>query len=176
MKFTKWMVMGSGGIVLVLLSMVLVSPKKAYALAAALVQITNTTANPVPIQPAVPANPFFGGMLVEGTAPQSVGPASGTLAVSQIVVTSLDTKVDEVNIYAGLLNGGTCGGSSNIEAATNPFLIVKVQPDSTVVIPAPTPLVFTPQTGYDNVPHTCVAAAMPLTGGNVYVTVNGFVN
>jgi hypothetical protein len=174
MKFMKWIVLGSGSIVLVLCSLVLVSPKKAYALAAALVQVTNTTSNPVPIQTAVPASPYFGGMLVEGTAPQSVGPGNGTLGVSQIVVTSLDTKVDQVNIYAGLLNGGTCGGSTNIEAATNPFLIVKVQPNSTVVIPAPTPLVFSPQTGYDNLPHTCVAAAMPLTGGNVYVTVNGF--
>jgi hypothetical protein len=46
-----------------------------------------------------------------------------------------------------------------------------------VVIPAPTPLVFTPEDGYDNVNHTCVAAAAPVTGATgVYVSVSGFVN
>jgi hypothetical protein len=176
MKFMKWMVIGSGSIVLVLFSLVLVSPKKAYALAAALVQVSNTTANPVPIQTAVPGTPYFGLMQLSGTGAQSVGPGTGTFGVTQIVITSNDTKVDQVNIFAGLLSGGTCGGANNVEAATNPFLVVKVQPNSTMVIPAPTPLVFTPQDGYDNVNHTCVAASMPITGGNVYVSVNGFVN
>jgi hypothetical protein len=49
MKFTKWIVMGSGGIILAFLSVVLISPKAAHALVATLVQITNTTANPVPV-------------------------------------------------------------------------------------------------------------------------------
>jgi hypothetical protein len=141
-----------------------------------LVQVTNTDSNPVPTTTAVPATPFFGLMQLSGTGAQSVGPGTGTLGVTQIVITSEDTAVDQVNIFSALLNGGTCGGVGNVEAATNPFLVVKVQPNSTVVIPAPTPLVFTPQDGYDNVNHTCVAAAMPVTGGNVIVTVNGFVN
>jgi hypothetical protein len=176
MKFMKWIVMGSGGIALALLSVVLISPKTAHALAATLVQISNTTANPVPTAPAVPGNPYFGLMQLSGTGAQSVGPGTGTLGVSQIVITSSDSTVDEVNIYAALLSGGTCGGTNNVEAATSPFLVVKVQPNSTLVIPAPTPLVFSAATGYDNLPHTCVAASMPITGGNVYVAVNGFVN
>ena len=176
MKFTKWVVMGSGGVILALLSVVLISPKAVHALAAALVQVTNTTANPVPTAPAVPGTPFFGRMFLSGTSAQSVGPGTGTLGVTQIVITSLDSTVDQVNIYAGALSGGTCGGSGNVEAASNPFLIVKVQPNSTLVIPAPTPIVFTPQDGFDNVNHTCVGASMPITGGNVIVSVNGFVN
>jgi hypothetical protein len=176
MKFTKWIVMGSGGIILALLSVVLISPRTVHALAAALVQVTNTTANPVPTVTAVPATPFFAFTQLSGFAPQSVGPGTGTLGVTQIVLTSSDSTVDQVNIYAALLNGGTCGGTSNVEAASNPFMVVKVQPNSTLVIPFPTPLVFTPQDGYDNVNHTCVAAGMPVTGGNVFMTVNGFVN
>jgi len=177
MKFTKWVVMGSGGVILALLSVVLISPKAVHALAAALVQVTNTTANPVPTAPAVPGTPFFGRMFLSGTSAQSVGPGTGTLGVTQIVITSLDSTVDQVNIYAGALSAGTCGGSgSNVEAAYNPFLIVNVQPNSTLVIPAPSPLVFTPQDGYDNVNHTCLAAGMPVTGGNVFVSVNGFIN
>jgi len=51
MKFTKWIVMGSGGVILVLLSVVLIEPKTVHALAAALVQVTNTDSNPVRPQP-----------------------------------------------------------------------------------------------------------------------------
>jgi hypothetical protein len=176
MKFTKWIVMGSGSVVLVLLSVVLINPKTVHALAAALVQITNTDSNPVPTTTAVPGTPFFGRMQLSGTTTQSIGPGTGTLGVTQITFTSSDTAVDQVNIYAGLLTNGTCGGTENVSAGTNPFLIFKVQPNSTLAVPFPTPLVFTPQEGYDSANHTCLAAGMPLTGGNVFVTVNGFVN
>ncbi len=176
MKFAKSTLMGAGCVLLTALTLTLFAPRAAHALAATLVDVTNTTANPVPTAPAVPATPFFGLMEVSGFTPQSVGPGTGTLGVTQIVLTSSDSVVDQVNIYAGLLNGGTCGGTGNVEAGSNPFLVVKVQPNSTLVIPAPTPLVFTPQDGYDSVNHTCVAAAMPVTGGNIIVSINGFVN
>jgi hypothetical protein len=176
MKFTKWIVMGSGSVILVLLSVVLINPKTVHALAAALVQITNTDSNPVPTTTAVPGTPFFGRVQLSGTTTQSMGPGTGTLGVTQITLTSSDTTVDQVNIFAGLLTNGTCGGTGNVGAGANPFLIFKVQPNSTLAIPFPTPLVFTPQDGYDSVNHTCLAAGMPLTGGNVFVTVNGFVN
>jgi hypothetical protein len=89
-------------------ALLLTAPRAVHAVAAALVQVTNTTANPVPTAPAVPGTPFFGLMQLSGTGAQSVGPGTGTLGVSQIVVTSSDTAVDEVNIFAGLLSGGTC--------------------------------------------------------------------
>jgi hypothetical protein len=176
MKNFKSILIGASSFVLAGVILTMVAPKAAHALAATLVQVTNTTANPVPTAPAVPGTPFFGIMQLSGFGAQSVGPGTGTLGVTQIVLTSSDSVVDQVNIYAGLLNGGTCGGSGNVEAAAYPFLTVKVQPNSTLVIPAPTPLVFTPQDGYDNVNHTCLAAGMPLSGGNVNVSVNGFVN
>jgi len=45
MKFVKMTLMGIGGVALAVL---LLTPKTAHALVAALVQVTNTTANPVP--------------------------------------------------------------------------------------------------------------------------------
>ena len=176
MKNVKSILIGTGSFVLAGMILTMVAPKAAHALAATLVQVTNTTANPVPTAPAVPGTPFFGLMQLSGYGAQSAGPGTGTLGVTQIVLTNEDSVVDQVNIYAGILNGGTCGGTGNVEAASNPFLVVKVQANSTLVIPAPTPMVFTPQDGYDNVNHTCVAASMPITGGNVIVMVNGFVN
>jgi hypothetical protein len=174
MKFAKPTLIAIGGVVLAGALLPFVAPKTVHALAATLVQITNTTSNPVPVASVVPGTPFFGLLQLTGTGSQSVGPGTGTLNVTQIVITSQDSAVDQVNIYAGLLSGGTCGGVGNVEAATNPFLIVKVQPNSTIVIPAPTPVVFPPVAGYDNLPHTCLAAAMPITGGSVILTVNGY--
>jgi len=153
----------------------LATSHKVRAAVSALVTVSNTAANPVPTVQAIPTTPFFGLITLSGYTAQSVGPGTGTLGVTEIVITNLDSTVNQVNIYAALLLYGTCGGTNNIEAATNPFLVVRVQPNSTLVIPAPTPLVFYPATGYDNVAHTCVAAAMPNTAGNVYVAVNGFV-
>ena len=156
--------------------LVLSAPQAARAVAAAYVQVTTTTANPVPTAPAVPGNPFYALMTLSGTGAQSAGPGTGTLGVTEIVLTNTGSEVSQVNVFAALLSGGTCGGTNNVEAATNPFLILRVQPSSTLVVPLPTPLVFSGAEGYDNLPHTCVAASMPITGGSVYVGVNGFVN
>ncbi|MGA3010057.1 MAG: hypothetical protein ABSD72_07325 [Terracidiphilus sp.] len=176
MKFAKPALMLVGCVLLTGLTLTLFAPKTVHALAAALVQVTNTDANPVPTTTAAPVSPFFALLQLSGTGSQSAGPGTGTLGITEIVLTNEDTVVDQVNIYAGLLSSGTCGGTNNVEAATNPFLVVKVQPNSTLVIPLSTPLVFSPETGYDNLPHTCVAAGMPITGGNVIVSFNGFVN
>jgi len=130
------------------------------------------------VEIVVPSNPYFGLMTLTGTVSQSVGPGTGTLGVTQFVLTNTGSSVAQVNLYAALLASGTCGGTNNVAAGTNPFLIVRVPAGETVVVPAPSPIVFAPQTGYDGNPHTCVAAGMPITGGssNVYVSVNGFVN
>jgi hypothetical protein len=175
MKFVKFLT-GTTAVLLAGLALTLAAPKAAHAIVATLVQVTNTTANPVPTAPAVPANPFFGLMQLNGTGTQSVGPGTGTLGVTQIVLSNYGSTPAQVNVFAALLNNGTCGGTNNVGAATNPFQIFEVPANSTLVVPAPTPLVFTPQDGYDNQNHTCVAAGMPITGGNVYVSVNGFVN
>lgn len=143
----------------------LAAPKVRAAARAALVEIV------------IPSTPFYGSMSLSGFGSQSVGPGTGTLGVSQIIITNFDSVVNQVNIYSPLLTGGTCGGVNNINGGnTTPFLVVKVQPNSTLVISPATPIAFTPQDGYDNVNHTCVAAGMPISGGNVFVGINGFVN
>ena len=176
MKFAKTTLMGVGAVVLAALTVPFIAPKTVHALAATLVQIANTDLNPVPTTTAVPATPFYGLMTLSGPGAQSVGPGTGTLGVTQIVITNSDSVVNQVNVFQGLLSGGTCGGNGNVEAATNPFLILKVQPNSTLVVPFPTPLVLAGASGYDNANHTCIAASMPITAGHVYVSINGFVN
>jgi hypothetical protein len=94
MKFTKWIVMGSGGVILVLLSVALIEPKTVHALAAALVQVTNTRSNPVPTQDVDIAarHPYTAKCLVYGSGggfqtcqPTPAPPASGYETVIQSV-------------------------------------------------------------------------------------------
>jgi hypothetical protein len=60
MKFAKSMLIGTLGVVLAGLILALVAPKTAHALAATLVQVTNTSANPVPNQDVDnPAQNFY---------------------------------------------------------------------------------------------------------------------
>src|ERR1700678_3689789 len=47
MKFLKSTLMGAGSVLLLGLILTLIAPKAAHAIAATLVQVTNTTANPV---------------------------------------------------------------------------------------------------------------------------------
>lgn len=47
MKFAKSFLMGTGAVVLAGLVLTLVAPKAAHAIAATLVQVTNTSSNPV---------------------------------------------------------------------------------------------------------------------------------
>jgi hypothetical protein len=165
MKLLNRALYAGAGVLSLALIGALAAPKVVAAARAALVEIV------------IPSTPFFGSMSLTGFASQSVGPGTGNLGVTQIVITNFDSVVNQVNIYSPLLTGGTCGGIGNINGGnTIPFLVLKVQPNSTLVVSPGTPIVFTPQDGFDNVNHTCVAAGMPISGGNVYVMINGFVN
>ncbi len=53
-------------------------------------------------------------MQLSGYGSQSVGPGTGTLGVTQIVLTSLDSVVDQVNICAEL---------NDCDSGTNPARI-----------------------------------------------------
>ena len=105
MKFTKWIVMGSGGVILVLLSVALIEPKTVHALAAALVQVTNTRSNPVPTQGVDIAarHPYTAKCLVYGSGggfqtcqPTPAPPASGYETVIQSVNIQLNQDTGTV--------------------------------------------------------------------------------
>lgn len=165
MKLLNRALYAGAGLLSLALIGALAAPKVVAAARAALVEIV------------IPSTPFFGSMSLSGFSSQSVGPGTGTLGVTQIVITNFDSVVNQVNIYSALLTGGTCGGIGNINGAdTNGFLVVKVQPNSTLVISPASPIVYHSIDGFDNVNHTCVAAGMPVSGGNVFVAINGFVN
>jgi len=120
MKFAKWIVMGSGGVVLALLCVILISPKAAHAMVAALVQVTNTRSNPVPTQDVDTAarHPFTAGCNVYGSSgafvvcqPTPAPPTTGVETVIQSVSISLNQDTGSVQPFVTMLNYNTAGAN-----------------------------------------------------------------
>jgi hypothetical protein len=146
------------GITLVLTIVgILKTPKVSAAIRATFVEIV------------IPTNTFNASMQPSFGVYPSVGPDTGTLGVTSLLITNFSGTPQSVLISAPLFaNGGGCGGI--IIGREGPILQVYVQPLQTLSIAYPTPLTFRGAGG-----HTCLAA-LSTTGGQVEVDVNGFVN
>jgi hypothetical protein len=119
MKFAKWIVMGSGGVVLALLCVVLISPRTAHALVAALVQVTNTRSNPVPTQDVdiaarhpytATCNIFGSGGAFVFCQPTPAPPTTGFETVIQSVNIQLNQDTGSVQPAITDLSFSTGGG------------------------------------------------------------------
>jgi hypothetical protein len=120
MKFTKWIVMGSGSVMLALLCVVLISPKAAHALAAALVQVTNTRSNPVPTQDVDIAarHPFTASCNIFGNggafvvcSPTPAPPTTGFETVIQNVNMALNQDTGTVQPFVTDIDYSTAGAN-----------------------------------------------------------------
>ena len=138
-----------------------VAPKLSAAVKAALVEIS------------LPSRPFFGqaGITVNNNR-FGTGSDDGTLGITNLVVTNFNNEVSTVEIFQPVLspNAGSCFGP--ITGGGGPFSIsmtLRLQPNQTLNIPFPTPLVIPPANG-----HSCIAANGP--PGFFEVSVIGFVN
>jgi len=151
----------------------LAAPKAVHALVSTLVTVSNTTANPVPTQQALPGKPFFGNLEPDPNVGGSItaGPGtSGTLAVTNITISNLGGATQEVVISNPIfINGLTCGDQS-FSNATTPYMQLLVPAAQTISISYPTPLVFPPTNGG----ISCVAA-QNFSSGPIEVYVTGFV-
>ena len=127
------------------------------------------------VEEVIPARTFSGRMQVLNT-PNSVGPGVGTgiLGISSLTLTNFDANAQQVFIFVPIFSGGGCGsGGSNIIGGTTPQFTVYVQPQQTLHLTYPTPLVINPNAG-----TTCIAAEVTtlLHGGSVEIDVNGVIN
>ena len=127
------------------------------------------------VEQVIPGKTWSGSMQVLNTT-NSIGPGAngGILGISSITLTNFDTSPQQVFIFVPIFASGGCGtGGSNIIGGTTPQMTVYVQPQSTLHLAYPTPLVISP---YQNI--TCVAAEVTtlLHGGSVEIDVNGVIN
>ena len=125
------------------------------------------------VEEVIPAHTFSGRMQVLN-ATRSMGPGTGIFGVTSLTLTNFDAQPQQVFIFVPIFSGGGCGtGGSNIVGGTEPQMTVYVQPQQTLHLGYPTPLVFSPFNGI-----TCLAAEVTtlLHGGSVEIDVNGVVN
>ena len=125
------------------------------------------------VEQVIPAKTYTGRMQVLNTT-TSMGPGTGILGVTSITLTNFDTSPQQVFIFVPIFSGGGCGGGgSNIVGGSQPQMTVYVQPQSTLHLTYPTPMVINPFAGI-----TCIAAEVTtlLHGGSVEIDVNGVVN
>lgn len=156
MKLTKLALFAAGGFITIATIATFTAPKLSAAIRAALVEVV------------IPSKPFFGEMYALGASPQSVGPTTGVLGISNIVITNFESTRQQVSFFYPFFVSGGCGGSGSlINGGGNKFDVL-VPANSTISIPYPTPMVTDGVNG-------CLAGEDP-TGGVVTVTVTGFVN
>lgn len=125
------------------------------------------------VEQVIPAHTFTGRMQVLNTV-SSVGPGTGIFGVTSLTLTNFDAQPQQVFIFVPIFSGGGCGsGGSNVIGGTQPQMTVYVQPQQTLHLTYPTPMVINP---FQNI--TCIAAEVTtlLHGGSVEVDVNGVVN
>jgi len=125
------------------------------------------------VEEVIPSHTYSGRMQVLN-ATKSMGPGTGVFGITSLTLTNFDTQVQQVFIFVPIFSGGGCGsGGSNIVGGAEPQMTVYVQPQSTLHLNYPTPMVINP---FNNI--TCIAAEVTtlLHGGSVEIDVNGVVN
>jgi hypothetical protein len=140
----------------------LTSPKLSAAIKATLVETV------------LPSQPFFAVAKtpVNIPGPFAVGPNAGTLGVTNLILTNFNNQLSQINIFQPIMspNAADCGGP--VASSGGPgsiFMTVRLEPNQTLSLPFPTPLVMTPING-----HSCIAVEGPPGFFEAYVT--GFVN
>jgi len=161
MHLKKSLLCAAGCLVGVLAIGAIFAPKLSAAVRAALVEIV------------LPSKPFFGqtGVTVNNVH-FGTGTEDGTLGITNLVVTNFNNVVSTVQIFQPVLSpsAGSCFGP--ITGGGGPFSIsmtLRLQPNQTLNIPFPTPLVIPAVNG-----HSCITAEGP--PGLFEVNVIGFVN
>ena len=123
------------------------------------------------VEQVIPSKTWYGSMSVLNTT-NSMGPGTGILGITSITLTNFDSSPQQVFVFTPIFaSGGICG--SPIIGGSDPRLQVYVQPNSTLHLTYPTPLVVSPISG-----NTCIAAEVTtqLHGGSVEIDVNGVIN
>ena len=125
------------------------------------------------VEQVIPSHTWSGRMQVLN-AVKSVGPGTGILGVTSLTLTNFDAQPQQGFSFVPIFSGGGCGSSGrNVVGGTEPQMTVYVQPQQTLHLAYPTPLVINP---FQNI--TCIAAEVTtlLHGGSVEIDVNGVVN
>ena len=110
-------------------------------------------------------------MIFSSSMPKTFGPDTGVLGVSTITFTNFALQRETITIRQARVNGDCATGTLVDQNA--PDMTFLLQPNSSMVVPFPTPLVFTGLGG-----STCLFTQVPsnINGDDIQMTVTGFIN
>ena len=127
------------------------------------------------VEIVLPSKPFSDVLVISSVnlnGKEITGPIAGTLGVTSLTITNLDSFVQEVQISrAQPINGGPCNNADTF--GYPPSFFIPLQPRETIHLNFPTPLVFANPSG-----PGCISAhpIEPFFEGGIQTLVNGFVN
>jgi hypothetical protein len=138
---------------------------------ALLLVLTSVAAHPVRAaadSPAFPSNPFFAAMTITSGQKKAVGPDAGTLGVTSLTISNFNNSTQQLFIFAPVIKGTNCNGT--ISGGGSPTLHLLLEPNKTVHLTFPTPLVFAKIGSV-----SCIAAEVTtVQAASVIIEVNGF--
>ena len=118
--------------------------------------------------PAFPAKPFAATITITSGQKKAAGPAAGTLGVTSLIIANFNNSTQQLFVFAPVLGGPNC--ASQITGGSNPSYTLILEPNRTLQLTFPTPLIF-PQIGG----ISCIAAEVTTAQtGSVSILVNGY--
>src|ERR1035437_8550916 len=161
MKRNKSVLWAAGGFLAVAFAGILATPRVAAAIRATFVEVV------------VPSRPYNVTTTFDSAAFKGFGPDTGTLGVATMPFANFSPGTEQVSIFLAGVTGGDCS-TGTVVSVNSPAMNFVLQPNATLVIPYPSPLVFNGIGG-----HTCIYAQVspnPGAGNRVEMGVTGFVN
>ena len=123
------------------------------------------------VQTALPSRPFFDEITLVGSEKKAVGTNTGTLGVTTITISNFDSSIQQLFLFNPSISSGSTCNAGTIAGGSIPVAHLILEPNKTVQLQYPIPLVFTPIGGL-----SCIAAEVTTThSGAVTVGVNGFI-
>ncbi len=159
MKLPKLVLYAAGGFVTLAAIETLAGPKLLAAVRATLVEVV------------IPSRPYNQTVTFSSSKPKTFGPDTGVLGVSTITFTNFALQRETITIRQARVNGDCDTGT--LVDQNPPDMTFLLQPNSSMVVPFATPLVFTGLGG-----STCLFTQVPsnINGDDIQMTVTGFVN
>jgi hypothetical protein len=161
MRPVRFALYAASGFVALAAIATLSAPKLRAAIRATLVEVV------------IPSRPYNVTPTFDSLAFKVFGPDSGALGVTTITLANFSPATETMSLFqAGVINGDCTSGT--VVSLNQPAMNFILQPNTTLVIPYASPLVFTGIGG-----HTCIYAQVtpdPGAGHRIEMGVTGFVN
>jgi hypothetical protein len=160
MKIAKLVVCAVTGFVTLAAIATLSAPKLRAAIRATLVEVV------------IPSRPYNQTMTFSSSMFKTFGPDTGLLGVSTISFTNFASLRETITIRQAVIANGDCS-TGGLVTQVAPDMTFLLQPNSSMVVPFATPLVFSGVGG-----HTCLFTQVPsnINGDDIQMVVTGFVN